>query len=188
MKIKMTLLSDAVFGSGISVPGGEDISVITDEEGFPYYKASSLKGVFREEAENLMNWKGKSESEIASWINTRLGKSGDSNLNEVQKIRFRDFSLSDKVKAIVNQQMKNNPEQIQHAFSYLRAFTALDEEGMVKKGSLRNVRCLKNGLIFYGEINCMADDEAMVEEILSCIKWVGTMRNRGFGKVKLERV
>ena len=48
VKIKMTLLSDTIFGNGVSIPGGEDISVLTDENGFPYYKGSSLKGVFRE--------------------------------------------------------------------------------------------------------------------------------------------
>ena len=49
MKIKMELLSDAIFGNGMSVPGGEDISVLRDMYGFPYYKGSTFKGVFREE-------------------------------------------------------------------------------------------------------------------------------------------
>ena len=64
MKIKMTLLSDTIFGNGISIPGGEDISVLTDEDGFPYYKATSLKGIFREELENLLSWQEKSAERI----------------------------------------------------------------------------------------------------------------------------
>ena len=41
MKIKMQLISDAIFGSGISVPGGEDISVLCDKDGFPFTKQVS---------------------------------------------------------------------------------------------------------------------------------------------------
>ena len=49
MKIKMELISDAIFGNGASIPGGEDIAVLSDEYGFPYYKGGTFKGVFREE-------------------------------------------------------------------------------------------------------------------------------------------
>ena len=32
MKIRMELLSDAIFGNGMSIPGGEDISVLKDAQ------------------------------------------------------------------------------------------------------------------------------------------------------------
>ena len=41
LKITMTLLSDAIFGSGYSIPGEEDIAVCKDEYGYPY-----MKGVY----------------------------------------------------------------------------------------------------------------------------------------------
>ena len=47
MKIKMELLSDTILGNGMSIPGAEDISVLHDEYGFPYYKGSTFKGVLR---------------------------------------------------------------------------------------------------------------------------------------------
>ena len=52
MKIKIKLLSNTIFGSGQSVPGGEDIAILHDKDGFPYLKASTFKGIFREEFEN----------------------------------------------------------------------------------------------------------------------------------------
>ena len=61
MKIKMQLLSDVIFGSGVSVPGGEDISVLCDKDGFPYYKGSTFKGVFREELERYLQWTEEKE-------------------------------------------------------------------------------------------------------------------------------
>ena len=63
MKIMMRLVSDAVFGNGNSVPGGEDIAVLHDSHGFPKYKGSTFKGIFREELINLLLWKGCSEEE-----------------------------------------------------------------------------------------------------------------------------
>lgn len=40
--IEMTLQSDAVFGNGLSIPGGEDIATQMDDAGFPYLKLGSF--------------------------------------------------------------------------------------------------------------------------------------------------
>lgn len=57
--IEMTLQSDAVFGNGLSIPGGEDIATQMDDAGFPYLKGNTFKGIFREELINLLSWTGK---------------------------------------------------------------------------------------------------------------------------------
>lgn len=44
---------------------------------------------------------------------------------------------------------------------------------------------MNKGLNFYSEVRCSQKDEKLVEDVLSTIRWVGTMRSRGFGKVKL---
>ena len=41
LMIQMHLESDAIFGNGMSIPGGEDIGVRTDAHGFPYMKGST---------------------------------------------------------------------------------------------------------------------------------------------------
>ena len=64
MKIRMQLLSDTIFGNGASIPGEEDISVLRDERGFPYYKGGTLKGIFREELIQYLLWNDKSEEEL----------------------------------------------------------------------------------------------------------------------------
>lgn len=189
VKIKMTLLSDTIFGNGVSIPGGEDISVLTDENGFPYYKGSSLKGVFREEAENLLCWIGEGET-AENFLDEVLGKSDHNYLTdqEKKKIRFSNFTLSNAVQQRVKQQVGQDKDRILRSFSYLRTFTAIEENGMTKDGSLRECRCLRKGLIFYGTIECEQELEQFVEQVLSCIKWIGTMRTRGFGQIKLERI
>lgn len=36
LPVTAELLSDAIFGSGFSIPGGEDIAVCRDEKGYPF--------------------------------------------------------------------------------------------------------------------------------------------------------
>ena len=52
MKIKMELLSDAIFGNGMSVPGGEDISVLRD---FHTIKVVRLKEYFEKNYIDILN-------------------------------------------------------------------------------------------------------------------------------------
>lgn len=62
-KVTMRLESDAIFGSGYSIPGGEDIGVKTDENGLPYLSGSTFKGLLREEVEHLLEWQGETAVE-----------------------------------------------------------------------------------------------------------------------------
>ena len=56
---------------------------------------------------------------------------------------------------------------------------------MASDGSLRMARCVNKGVCLYSEIECDEKDQILVENVLKMIKWVGTMRNRGFGKVQI---
>ena len=189
MKIKMELLSDTIFGNGMSIPGGEDISVLSDENGFPYYKGGTFKGIFREELERFLDWtleeKEKPEK-IKEIMLDLLGESGDDEITNSRKLVFSDFQLSDYVKnAVLEEVGEGKKNIILNSMSHLRAFTSISENGTSKNGSLRNCRCINKGLCFYSEIACLKEDEELVKNVISNIKWIGTMRNRGFGKVKI---
>lgn len=193
MKIRMQLLSDVIFGNGISVPGGEDISILCDEDGFPYYKGGTFKGIFRETMEQYLGWTIKDEEKRREKTNGLLGKSGDDLIASSNKLVFSDFRLSDYVKRQMlaefdKDQTAEHSAQIVNALSHLRTFTAVSEDGIVLEGSLRSCRCVNKGLNFYSYVACREEDEELVKEVLSCVKWIGTMRNRGFGKVKITVV
>ncbi len=189
LKLKMTLLTDTIFGNGISVPGGEDSSVLTDSEGFPYYKGGSFKGIFREELENYIAWQ---EEDFSINLKEKLGVSGSD--TDKNKLRFYDFSISENVKNIVRETIQESKddfqersrEEILDMFTYIRTFTKIGDDGMVSEGSLRSYRCIREGITFFGEMDCEEDDVLWVKEIVGLIKFIGTMRNRGFGKVKIE--
>jgi CRISPR-associated protein Csx10 len=185
MKVKIKLISDVVFGNGESVPGGEDIAVLNDAYGFPYYKGGTFKGIFREELDRYLGWNGFGESERKKKIKELLGNSGDDDFGE-GKLIFSDFCLSDAVRASIIKEIGCDKKQdILDALTHLRMFTSIDENGMTKQGSLRIGRCVNKGLYFYSEIKCRKEDEEMVSEVLAQIKAIGTMRSRGFGRVKV---
>lgn len=186
MKLKMELLSDTIFGNGVSVPGGEDISILTDKNGFPYYKGSTFKGVFREELENYLTFIGSRQKEIVleHWLGI-----GGSDVDD-GKLVFGDFTLSDYVKeAVLKEIGVGNNELITSVFSNLRTFTSINDNGIAQEGTLRIARCVNKGFIFYSDIWVRDEvDALLVAEVISMIKWIGTMRNKGFGKVKISVV
>ena len=168
IKIQMELLSDTIFGSGFSTPGGEDIGVSTDEQGFPYLKGSTFKGLLRESAENLVAW---TDMDI-SYPSRLFGEEGwDSELDD-HRIQLTALSLAEK------------PETVEDCFD-TRAFTQL-EQGIAKEGTLHLASCIRKGLKFEGELYCHEEDAAFLEEALKAIHYVGTMRHRGFGSVQFS--
>ena len=185
MRIQMELLSDAIFGNGLSVPGGEDISVTRDIQGFPYYRGSTLKGVFREELISLLVLQGNPWSYALKEANEVLGEAHDDRFDE-RKVFFGDLTIPDVVKATVLEETGDDADAVLDAFTHLRTFTALDEDSSVKEGSLRMARCVNRGVTLEGTILCDESIEPLIVETLGFVKSVGTMRNRGFGSVAIR--
>lgn len=165
-ELQMELLSDGIFGSGYSIPGGEDIAVCRDSAGYPYIRGSTLKGLLRESLTNLLAWTGGTRQQLEAL----LGKEGWNEGADTQ-IRLTDLTLD------------KPPLDPEDCFS-LRAFTAL-EEGTAKDKTLRMAACIRHGSRFTGKLECSAGDEALLRQALAGIKWAGTLRHRGFGRVRL---
>lgn len=184
LMIQMHLESDAIFGNGMSIPGGEDIDVRTDAHGFPYMKGSTLKGLFRKELINYLNWEQKSLEEIKETVQRLAGERGNDDIYNPRKLIFSDLTFHpDLQESVLAEDISR--QELQNIFTYLRTFTGL-EDGLAKDGSLRMARCIKKGLNFYGTCCCDQKDEALVCSVLSMIKWAGSMRNRGFGKIEMK--
>lgn len=199
MRVKIKLLSDAIFGSGQSIPGGEDIAVLHDIYGFPYISGSSVKGVLREEIKNYFVWtKTTKPDEQTVKLFGRAGDKEDVNqMNDEQtdKLMVSDFTLPFFIRKAVIEELdlrnedtrQQNQGRVLDIFTNIRTFTKI-EDGRSKNGSLRNARCVKSGFIFEGEILCAKENQKMVKECLSYVKWLGTMRTRGFGHVLIQDV
>lgn len=181
MIVRLEIQSDTIFGSGMSIPGAEDISVLTDKDGFPYLKAATLRGVLREEAENYVNWLDLEESD-EDWLVKRFGKEGADPQFRPHGITVSDFVLPLALRELVKEEKVTD---VLDLFTSLRTFTKL-EGGVAQDTSLRVARCINAGYVFYGSITCHPEDEDILEEILAGIKWIGSMRTRGFGKVRIS--
>ena len=167
LPITMELCSDTIFGSGFSVPGGEDVAVCLDEQGYPYVKGATLKGLLRESLENLVVWTGSGDGDVIAL----MGQKGWPGTEDGRRVRFTSLTLDD-------------PPQDPEECCDLRTFTSL-EGGIVKEGSLRTAACVRKGLVFSGKLTCGEEDVDLLRSALAGIKWAGTMRSRGFGSVRL---
>ena len=184
MNIKMMLLSDAIFGNGSSIPGAEDISILCDGNGFPYYKGGTFKGIFREELGRYLELCGKSETEIRKIVTELLGMGLSDDDHE--QIIFSDFTMAPAARKTILEEIGiGKPEIVTDILTNVRTFTKIEKNGVAARGSLRSVRCVDQGLSFYSEISCPEADRNLVTEVLGMIKWVGSMRNRGLGKVRI---
>ncbi len=167
LRVTMELLSDTIFVSGFSIPGGEDIAVCIDGQGYPYLKGSTFKGLLRESLESWMDWTDGS----LETVNTLLGAKEWNGRADGRRVQVTALTLEDK------------PADPAECFA-LRTFTSL-EDGIVKEDTLRTASCVCAGRSFSGELTCDAGDVALMKNVLMAIKWAGTMRSRGFGAVKV---
>ena len=163
--VTMELCSDAIFGSGFSIPGGEDIAVCQDGAGYPYLKGSTFKGLLRESLENLLAWTGAGGSAAGELC----GESGWEGAADGRRLQLTALFPDPR------------PETPEECFS-TRVFTRLSE-GVVESGTLRAASCIRRGLRFTGALTCCREDIELLRQAVQGIKWAGTLRSRGFGRV-----
>lgn len=166
LPVTLELCSDTIFGSGYSIPGGEDTAICQDERGYPYMKGSTWKGLLRESLENLAAWSGTGPEKVGAL----LGEEGWSGLADSRRVQFTALTLN------------SPPEDPEGCYDF-RTFTAL-ENGTVKQGTLRTAACARAGLTFSGHLACEEGDVPLLRDALRGIKWAGTYRSRGFGRVR----
>ena len=168
LRVIMELLSDAIPGSGFSIPGGEDIAVCQDAHGYPFLKGSTFKGLLRESLQNWLAWTGGDES-LADVLLGAPGWRGEAGARRVQ---LTPLTLC------------QPPADAGDCYC-LRTFTSV-ESGVVRDGTLRTASCVRAGLAFSGELACAGEDAALLKNALACIRWMGSMRSRGFGRVRVS--
>lgn len=165
LEIQAELKSDAAFGSGYSVPGGEDIAVVQDDAGYPYIPGTAVKGLLRESMENWLVWSGGNAADLTAI----LGESGWQGTADGRRLCITPLVL------------ENPPADPEECYG-LRTFTSL-ENGVVKTGSLHTAACVVKGTRFVGTVICDDTDVNLITSALEGIIWAGHQRNRGFGRV-----
>lgn len=186
--LEMELLSETIFGSGEAIPGSVDSEIVYDEVGLPYLKGKTLKGVLREEANNIVSLSnGYFENKDIEKI---FGKVDN---DEINKVAFSHCKVKDNIsnlieKAVTDRNSVISKEDIFEAVTDIRYFTAINEKGIAKKGTLRELRTINRGLVFTAKINILEElsekEEMLLAMAVSSLKHVGMMRNRGKGNIR----
>lgn len=166
--IRMELLSDTIFSSGNSIPGGADITLRKDSQGRIYVPGSTIKGLLREAMGNYMVWTNSGTNED---LNALLGHPGIHPADSDRRLIFGDLR-------------PENPELAEEDCAYLRTFTKL-KNGVAEHKTLHSALCIQRGLILTGKLICAEADAPLVKNSLLLIQSVGLKRNRGFGQVRI---
>ncbi len=186
-KIQVRLVTEAIFGSGYSIPGSVDLEIVCDELGLPYMKAKTFKGNFRESMEEIVEIVGKEYEPVLYEL---MGK-GEAGVEQWRTLKFSDMRLSENIrytleKAISEGELES--QEIKEALTDVRSFTSIDVDGSSKQGSLRQIRVIKKNLVFEVEIH--SERELSNEELglLSMatrnLRHIGAMRTRGKGELE----
>lgn len=187
MRLKITLESDLCIYSGETYNSLVDQDVVFDDYGIPYIPAKRLKGCIREaflemtdlgvfdtsEYQDLFGKEGKSNSKFS------LGNAYMENYDEmIEDIRGIEDSVI------------GSPQRVLDQFSYVRTQTALNENGSADDKSLRTMRVVKKGLIFYSDLfvdeSVKIDTKNHLIDAIEMVKHIGLSRTRGLGLVKIQ--
>lgn len=196
---KLTTESYLLTGSGEGA-ALIDADVVFHPSGFPMIPARRIKGMLKESMEEVMEIFGKEESEIQDMVARLFGKSGKSTYEG--KLLFHNLMLEgwdQIVKEIEGLSPQNaiQPDFVKSYFTTEIQQTAIgreggkDEiEGVAKKRSLRNYRVIKPSNTFEAtllstDVLTQEEEEYLKYSVLN-LRYAGTRRNRGFGKIKCQ--
>jgi CRISPR-associated protein Csx10 len=170
-----------------------DADAVFHKNGFPYIPARRVKGMLKESMKEVLEIRGENESVINTQIESLFGKSGA--IEPEGKLRFGNFYLNewDDIKKEISKYKDLHafqPDNIQTFFTTEIQQTSVENDGVAKEKSLRNYRVLKPVYQYEGTVDCKGDltdmEKFHFESACLNLRYAGTRRNRGFGKIKLE--
>lgn len=194
LTIKVTTKSAVMLGSGSGFGTLIDTDIVFDDYGLPVFPARRLKGLLRESAEEVLEMFALSglEGFMTAKIEDIFG-------NGVQRsaVAFTDLYLPDYTETVkCLEKLRNSyavtvsSQSVMNCLTELRQQTAINEQGSVKRNSLRTIRVLRPDCCFAGQVTFIDAEKSIAAErmlALACLnlRRVGSKRNRGLGEVRV---
>ena len=193
LKIKIEVLSPIHLGSS-KADVVVDAEAVHDQYGMPLFPSKRLKGLLYESAVEM--------AEIIAELETGTKWFSVEEVNElfgIENVDEAGFRLSNFT--VENYDIKSkdweylslkynkifNREEVWKIYSRLRYSTAIGNNGVALKTSLRNMRVVDKNVTFFGDIQLFKDSEVnmrILEYALLNLRYVGAKRTRGCGEVK----
>ena len=176
-------LSEWHCSSGLTGTSEIDLTVIKDDEGFPYIPGRTIKGLLRDFAQSVFD--SSEEDKWGKFIENVFGSEGD----KQGKVIFSNALISDNLKKEILILKDKNKPAVQYIYTR-RTFTKIDENtGIAEDKTLRTIEFVIP-LILFSEWHCLSDisteDEDMLKICAKGVKRLGLNRNRGFGRCEVS--
>lgn len=196
--LRITLKSDATFGRGDGVPGLVDTEVEHDQDGLPYLRGKTLKGLLVEECVNILYSLHKQPATVEPDFYesaTRLFGQPGSRDEASTGLRVSDARLPEALRRVIQtevEQKRLKPAEVLEALTDIRYQTAVDETGKPETGSLRATRVILRETVFEAEVSLAPlDSNTPISDrdrglLAACVKAFrrgGINRNRGAGRL-----
>ena len=165
-----------------------DSDVVFHPSGFPMIPARRLKGLLRESMTEVLEITGAAnvDGTIQQWF----GKGGDDYANGIISRMGNGYVAPWKeIKAALSKGENPGKDAIVAYTTTEVQQTALDENGIAKKHSLRTYRVVnpQEGFHFEAAIQCSsslsADEQRLLQQAVQNLRFMGSRRNRGLGQV-----
>lgn len=184
-------LSPLCLGSG-KADVNVDADIVHDKYGLPYFPGKRLRGLLYESALETVEMaemcghafiSRQSVEELFHHCETSPVRLivPDLQLKDYEEMAKEWQYLEEAYPDIIR------PKTVLETYSSIRFQTALDENGLARDTSLRNIRVLDKGLDFTGELTVEEGKPQHIQALaLACsnLRRAGLNRNRGFGQVQ----
>lgn len=194
MKYKFTLTTQSMLLAG-SGEGGVliDSDVVFHSTGFPYIPAKRVKGMLKESIEEVLEMNGKTDLDIKKILESLFGAPGRPTYEG--KLTFSNLYIQNWGKIIGA--LEHSPKVGAFQPDFIKSFfttevqqTAIGKDGVAKKHSLRNYRVINSNVVFetfFQTQEALTNDESTyLQRAVQNLRYAGTRRNRGFGKIKCQ--
>lgn len=193
-RLAVTLLSDMTCGRGDGMAGLVDQEVVHDAAGFPYIHGRTLKGLLREECENLVAvLPAAARNHWRKRVDTLFGRPGSTDRDHAA-LHIDHAVLPADLRGAVAAQVRGagrerlTPDDVLSALTAIRRQTAVDpRSGAPLARSLRSMRVVVRGLTFSAPLAFAAtptdDVLALLDVGALALRRLGSGRNRGRGRV-----
>jgi CRISPR/Cas system CSM-associated protein Csm3 (group 7 of RAMP superfamily) len=191
--IHLQLLSDSTFGRGDGIAGMIDQEVEHDQFGFPFLRGRTLKGLLREECDNLVYlFPNPLWTEISGYL---FGTPG-SKIESRGAMYIGDAQLPEDLRQAIAAQLQRSrkltDQDILNSLTTLRYQTAIDaKSGTASDNSLRTSRVILRELEFHSILDLhqvlatkLEDSLALLAAGAQALRHLGSVRNRGRGHVR----
>ena len=181
MLVEIELLSEAVFGNGEATTSFVDMEILKDNNNIPYFKGKTFKGKLREEAEKISDYLLGNRETVEELFGREDG--------EYSKLKFSDCKIDKDILNNIEYGINKgefSKNDVEKAFTDIRTFTSINEDGVTKDGSLRQCRVIKKGIKLYCNIsydNLLEEEKGIIACSISALRNIGTMESRGKGNV-----